>query len=271
MSFQISHIDKDTKARAGSLKTDHGVVETPIFMPVGTAGTVKAIHQKELKNDVHAQIILGNTYHLYLRPGIDIIRKAGGLHKFNGWDLPILTDSGGYQVYSLADRRKMNENGVVFQSHITADGQVIENDNGKLSYQGKVDNNRKEYRGNGVKPNCRKRHSRITPHIHHGVNDRNVRISLLAHHRNDIGLINPLSVLSHHVRVIVESSFMKLPQVIRDRGVFLSGDKAVLGRIENIDDMRSLGLDDGRGTLNECVKKIPDLSGVRCQCRVRFF
>ena len=118
MSFQISHIDKDTKARAGSLKTDHGVVETPIFMPVGTAGTVKAIHQKELKNDVHAQIILGNTYHLYLRPGIDIIRKAGGLHKFNGWDLPILTDSGGYQVYSLADRRKMNENGVVFQSHI---------------------------------------------------------------------------------------------------------------------------------------------------------
>ncbi len=118
MSFQISHTDKATKARAGILHTDHGVIETPIFMPVGTAGTVKAIHQKELKEDVKAQIILGNTYHLYLRPGLDIIEKAGGLHKFNAWDKPILTDSGGYQVYSLADKRKMTENGVVFQSHI---------------------------------------------------------------------------------------------------------------------------------------------------------
>ncbi|NTW32060.1 MAG: tRNA guanosine(34) transglycosylase Tgt [Bacteroidetes bacterium] len=118
MSFQISHKDKDTKARVGKLETDHGVVETPIFMPVGTAGTVKAIHIKELKDDVKAQIILGNTYHLYLRPGLDIIKRAGGLHKFNSWNMPILTDSGGYQVYSLADRRKMDENGVVFQSHI---------------------------------------------------------------------------------------------------------------------------------------------------------
>ncbi|MGD0709775.1 MAG: tRNA guanosine(34) transglycosylase Tgt [Bacteroidales bacterium] len=118
MSFQISHTDKATKARSGVLYTDHGVIETPIFMPVGTAGTVKAIHQKELKEDVKAQIILGNTYHLYLRPGLDIIEKAGGLHKFNAWDKPILTDSGGYQVYSLADKRKMTDNGVVFQSHI---------------------------------------------------------------------------------------------------------------------------------------------------------
>ena len=101
VSFQISHTDKATKARAGILHTDHGVIETPIFMPVGTAGTVKAIHQKELKEDVKAQIILGNTYHLYLRPGLDIIENAGGLHKFNAWDKPILTDSGGYQVYSL--------------------------------------------------------------------------------------------------------------------------------------------------------------------------
>jgi queuine tRNA-ribosyltransferase len=118
VSFQISHTDKATKARSGVLYTDHGVIETPIFMPVGTAGTVKAIHQKELKEDVKAQIILGNTYHLYLRPGLDIIEKAGGLHKFNAWDKPILTDSGGYQVYSLADKRKMTDNGVVFQSHI---------------------------------------------------------------------------------------------------------------------------------------------------------
>jgi queuine tRNA-ribosyltransferase len=118
VSFQISHTDKATKARAGILHTDHGVIETPIFMPVGTAGTVKAIHQKELKDDVKAQIILGNTYHLYLRPGLDIIENAGGLHKFNAWDKPILTDSGGYQVYSLADKRKMTDNGVVFQSHI---------------------------------------------------------------------------------------------------------------------------------------------------------
>lgn len=118
MSFQISHTDKATKARVGILHTDHGVIETPIFMPVGTAGTVKAIHLKELTEDVKAQIILGNTYHLYLRPGLDIIENAGGLHKFIAWDKPILTDSGGYQVYSLADKRKMTDNGVVFQSHI---------------------------------------------------------------------------------------------------------------------------------------------------------
>jgi len=118
VSYQILQKDKNTKARAGILNTDHGAIETPIFMPVGTVGTVKAIHQKELKEDVNAQIILGNTYHLFLRPGLDILEKAGGLHKFNGWDRPILTDSGGYQVYSLTDRRKMTENGVVFQSHI---------------------------------------------------------------------------------------------------------------------------------------------------------
>jgi len=118
VSFQISHTDKATKARAGKLHTDHGTIETPVFMPVGTAGTVKAVHQKELKNDIKAQIILGNTYHLYLRPGLDIIEKAGGIHQFIGWDKPILTDSGGYQVYSLTDRRKITENGVVFQSHI---------------------------------------------------------------------------------------------------------------------------------------------------------
>ena len=118
VSFQIFHSDISTKARAGIIKTDHGAVETPIFMPVGTAGTVKAVHQKELKEDIKAQIILGNTYHLYLRPGLEILEKAGGIHKFNGWNKPILTDSGGYQVYSLTDRRKMTENGVVFQSHI---------------------------------------------------------------------------------------------------------------------------------------------------------
>lgn len=118
MSFQISHTDPDTKARAAVLHTDHGTVKTPVFMPVGTVGTVKAIHQKDLKEDVKAQIILGNTYHLYLRPGLEILESAGGLHKFNGWERPILTDSGGYQVYSLADRRKMTEHGVVFQSHI---------------------------------------------------------------------------------------------------------------------------------------------------------
>jgi queuine tRNA-ribosyltransferase len=125
VSFQISHKDKDTKARAGKLTTDHGIIETPVFMPVGTAGSVKAIHQKELKEDVNAQIILGNTYHLYLRPGLEIIEQAGGLHKFIGWNRPILTDSGGYQVYSLADRRKMTENGVVFQSHIDGSKHVF--------------------------------------------------------------------------------------------------------------------------------------------------
>jgi len=118
VSFQILETDKITKARAGKLITEHGAIETPVFMPVGTAGTVKAVHQKDLKDDIKAQIILGNTYHLYLRPGLPIIEKAGGIHKFNGWDRPMLTDSGGYQVYSLTDTRKINDNGVVFHSHI---------------------------------------------------------------------------------------------------------------------------------------------------------
>lgn len=118
MNFNITARDSASKARAGILSTDHGTIQTPIFMPVGTAGSVKAVHIREIKEDVKAQIILGNTYHLYLRPGLDILKKAGGLHKFNGWDRPILTDSGGYQVYSLAGSRKIKEEGVVFQSHI---------------------------------------------------------------------------------------------------------------------------------------------------------
>jgi len=118
MKFTLHQKDAKSNARAGSIVTDHGLIETPIFMPVGTAGSVKAVHQRELKKDVKAQIILGNTYHLYLRPGLDIIEKAGGLHRFNGWDKPSLTDSGGYQVFSLAGTRKINEEGVVFKSHI---------------------------------------------------------------------------------------------------------------------------------------------------------
>jgi len=123
--FRLLHKDAGSKARAGIVKTDHGEIETPIFMPVGTAGTVKAVHQTELKQDIGAQIILGNTYHLYLRPGLDILEKAGGLHKFNSWDGPILTDSGGYQVYSLADRRKISEEGVEFASHIDGSKQFF--------------------------------------------------------------------------------------------------------------------------------------------------
>ena len=107
LTFQLEGQDPSGNARAGRITTDHGVIETPIFMPVGTAGTVKAITQQDLKSDVDARIILGNTYHLYLRPGTTILREAGGLHKFNGWDRPILTDSGGYQVYSLSDNRKI--------------------------------------------------------------------------------------------------------------------------------------------------------------------
>lgn len=118
MKFTLQAQDPQSKARAGLLTTDHGDIQTPIFMPVGTAGTVKAVHQHELKNDIKAQIILGNTYHLYLRPGLDVIKQAGGLHKFNGWDKPILTDSGGYQVYSLTEVRKIKEEGVTFRSHI---------------------------------------------------------------------------------------------------------------------------------------------------------
>jgi queuine tRNA-ribosyltransferase len=118
LKFTLQHSDTKTNARAGEIVTDHGTIQTPIFMPVGTVGAVKAIHQHELKNDINAQIILGNTYHLYLRPGMETLRNAGGLHKFNGWDGPILTDSGGFQVYSLAHRRKITEEGVRFQSHI---------------------------------------------------------------------------------------------------------------------------------------------------------
>lgn len=118
MHFTLETTDSKSKARAGELHTDHGVIPTPIFMPVGTAGSVKGVHQHELKEDVEAKIILGNTYHLFLRPGTDIIEQAGGLHKFINWERPILTDSGGYQVYSLSGTRKINEEGVTFQSHI---------------------------------------------------------------------------------------------------------------------------------------------------------
>ncbi len=118
MHFDLQFTDSKTKARAGLLHTDHGVIETPIFMPVGTAGTVKGVHQQELKSEVNAQIILGNTYHLYLRPGLEVLEQAGGLHQFIVWDKPILTDSGGYQVYSMSGSRKIIEEGVRFQSHI---------------------------------------------------------------------------------------------------------------------------------------------------------
>jgi queuine tRNA-ribosyltransferase len=118
MKYELQKTDAQSKARAGKMTTDHGEILTPIFMPVGTAATVKAVHQRELVNDIKAQIILGNTYHLYLRPGLDILERVGGLHKFNGWSGPILTDSGGYQVFSLKDIRKISEEGVKFQSHI---------------------------------------------------------------------------------------------------------------------------------------------------------
>ncbi len=118
MKFELLKKDSATKARAGKISTAHGEIETPIFMPVGTAGTVKGLHTREIKDDVSAQIILGNTYHLYLRPGLDVLEKAGGLHKFNGWDKPLLTDSGGYQVFSLKEIRKISEEGVQFNSHI---------------------------------------------------------------------------------------------------------------------------------------------------------
>lgn len=118
MEFKLEKTDSYSSARAGEITTDHGKIQTPIFMPVGTAGAVKAIHISDIKEDTKAQIILGNTYHLYLRPGMDVIEAAGGLHKFNGWDKPILTDSGGYQVYSLSGTRKLTEEGVLFQSHI---------------------------------------------------------------------------------------------------------------------------------------------------------
>lgn len=118
LQFQLQSSDNNSKARAGKITTDHGEILTPIFMPVGTAGSVKAVNQQQLDSIVHAQIILGNTYHLYLRPGTEILEQAGGLHKFNGWNKPILTDSGGYQVFSLSGTRKIKEEGVIFQSHI---------------------------------------------------------------------------------------------------------------------------------------------------------
>ena len=118
MKFELQATDKFSNARAGLITTDHGPIETPIFMPVGTVGSVKAVHQRELDEDIRAQIILGNTYHLYLRPGIDILERAGGLHRFNGWKKPILTDSGGFQVFSLSANRKLKEEGAYFRSHI---------------------------------------------------------------------------------------------------------------------------------------------------------
>jgi len=125
MKFTLSATDRDSKARAGILSTDHGEIPTPIFMPVGTAGSVKAVHQRELETDIDAKIILGNTYHLYLRPGLGLIEQAGGLHKFIGWQRPMLTDSGGYQVYSLGDNRKITEEGVIFKSHIDGSRHVF--------------------------------------------------------------------------------------------------------------------------------------------------
>ena len=118
LKFELEHTDTGSKARVGKIATDHGEILTPIFMPVGTVGSVKAVTQHQLADDIKAQIILGNTYHLYLRPGLETIEKAGGLHKFLNWKRPILTDSGGYQVFSLAGTRKIKEEGVTFQSHI---------------------------------------------------------------------------------------------------------------------------------------------------------
>jgi queuine tRNA-ribosyltransferase len=129
MQFELEKTDPGSKARTGKLKTDHGEIKTPIFMPVGTAGSVKAVTQQDLKKDVEAEIILGNTYHLYLRPGLDILEQAGGLHKFINWDRPILTDSGGYQVYSLSDNRKIKEEGVKFKSHIDGSSHLFTPEN----------------------------------------------------------------------------------------------------------------------------------------------
>ena len=118
MEYKLQATSPGSEARAGVITTDHGEIQTPIFMPVGTLGSVKGVHTREIRDDIKAQIILGNTYHLYLRPGIEILEKAGGLHKFNGWERPILTDSGGFQVFSLSGLRKINEEGVTFASHL---------------------------------------------------------------------------------------------------------------------------------------------------------
>jgi queuine tRNA-ribosyltransferase len=120
MTFELLHEDPDTRARLGRITTDHGPIETPVFMPVGTVGSVRAVEQRELMDDVGAQVILGNTYHLYLRPGTDVLEAAGGLHAFMGWPRPILTDSGGYQVFSLAERRKLSEKGPASRATSTA-------------------------------------------------------------------------------------------------------------------------------------------------------
>ncbi|MGB1448210.1 MAG: tRNA guanosine(34) transglycosylase Tgt [Flavobacteriaceae bacterium] len=129
MEFKLLHTDPASKARAGEITTAHGKIQTPIFMPVGTAATVKGIHQRDLKEEVNPDIILGNTYHLYLRPGTDILQQAGGLHQFMGWDRPLLTDSGGYQVYSLSANRKIKEEGVKFKSHIDGSYHVFTPEN----------------------------------------------------------------------------------------------------------------------------------------------
>ncbi len=129
MLFDLQYTDPKSNARAGKITTDHGTIETPIFMPVGTCATVKAVHQRELLDDVRAQIILGNTYHLYLRPGLDILEKAGGLHRFNGWNKPMLTDSGGFQVFSLSENRKLTEEGCTFRSHIDGSKHIFTPEN----------------------------------------------------------------------------------------------------------------------------------------------
>lgn len=129
MKFSLTAKDSNSSARAGILQTPHGDIHTPIFMPVGTAGSVKAVHQRELENDIQAEIILGNTYHLYLRPGTSLLEKAGGLHKFNGWSKPMLTDSGGYQVYSLSETRKIHDDGVTFKSHIDGSKHIFTPEN----------------------------------------------------------------------------------------------------------------------------------------------
>lgn len=125
MTFELQHTDSASEARTGLITTDHGQIKTPIFMPVGTVGSVKGVHFSELREQVKAQIILGNTYHLYLRPGLSILRKAGGLHQFNTWDRPILTDSGGFQVFSLTGIRKLREEGCEFRSHIDGDRKSV--------------------------------------------------------------------------------------------------------------------------------------------------
>ena len=129
MEFEVLSRDEASSARRGRITTDHGTIETPIFMPVGTVGSVKGVYHKDLREDIHAQIILGNTYHLYLRPGLDILRRAGGLHAFTSWDRPILTDSGGFQVFSLAQSRKLTEEGCIFQSHIDGSRHIFTPEN----------------------------------------------------------------------------------------------------------------------------------------------